>query len=78
MPLYYEDCVKLPETFPEIHTEFVQGRFVVKQTHRSGSGIPMDMALEKEYSKPAKEPGGVIGFSSRKEAIAQWMESDKT
>ena len=24
-PLCYEDCVKLPETFPEIHAEFVQG-----------------------------------------------------
>ena len=23
--LYYEDCLKLPETFPEIHAEFVQG-----------------------------------------------------
>ena len=32
----------------------------------------MDMALEKEYNKPAKEPGRVIGFSSRKEAVAQW------
>ena len=71
-PLYYEDCVKLPETFPEIHAEFVQGRLVVKQTHRSGSGIPMDMALEKEYNKPAKGPGRVIGFSSRKEVVAQW------
>ena len=32
----------------------------------------MDMALEKEYNKPAKGPGGVIGLSSRKEAVAQW------
>ena len=29
----------------------------------------MDMALEKEYNKPAKGPGGVIGFSSRKDGI---------
>ena len=45
----------LPETFPEIHAEFVQGRFVFKQTHRSGSRIPMDMASEKEYNKPARD-----------------------
>ena len=50
----------------------MQGRFVVEQTHRGGSGIPMDMALEKEYNKPAKGPGGVIGFSSQKEAVALW------
>ena len=68
------------ETFPEIHAEFVQGRFVVKQKHRSGSGIPIDMALEKVYNKPAKKPGGVIGFSSRKEAVAQWnlIKHEKT
>ena len=43
---------RLSETFREIHAEFVQGRLVVKQIHRSGSGIPMDMALEEEYNNP--------------------------
>ena len=33
---------------------------------------PMDQALEKEYNKPAKGPSSVIGFSNRKEAVAQW------
>ena len=32
----------------------------------------MDEALEKEYNKPAKGQGGIIGFSHRKEAVAQW------
>ena len=32
----------------------------------------MDQALEKEYSKPAKGQGGIIGISRRKEAVAQW------
>ena len=32
----------------------------------------MDQALEKEYNKPAKGQGGIIGFSHRKEAVAQW------
>ena len=32
----------------------------------------MDMALEKEYNKPAKIAGGTIGYTQRKEAVALW------
>ena len=32
----------------------------------------MDQALQNAYNKPPKGPGGVISFSNRKEAVAQW------
>ena len=32
----------------------------------------MDQALEKEYNKPAKEPGGIIGIQRQKEIVAKW------
>ena len=32
----------------------------------------MDMALEKQYNKPAKGPSGIIGISRRKEAVCKW------
>ena len=32
-PLYYEDFLKLSEVLPELHREFLQGRFVVIQTY---------------------------------------------
>ena len=32
----------------------------------------MDQALEKEYNRPAKGQEVIIGFSRRKEAVAQW------
>ena len=51
---------------------FNNGGFVVTQTRRKGSGIPMDQALEKQYNKPAKGPSGIIGFSRRKEAVCKW------
>ena len=34
--------------------------------------MPMDQALEKEYNKPAKGPGGVIGFSQKKASVSTW------
>jgi hypothetical protein len=72
VPLYYEDCIKLEETFPAIHASFIKGGFVVKHTLRRGSGVPMDQALEKEYNKPAKGKGGIIGITRQKETVAKW------
>ena len=43
---------------------------MVRRTAKCGSTVPMDQALEKEYNKPAKGQGGIIGFSRRKEAVA--------
>ena len=32
----------------------------------------MDQALEKEYNKNAKDPGGTIGITRREESVAKW------
>ena len=55
-----------------LHQTFTNGGFVVAQSLRRGSGIPMDQALEKQYNKPAKGPTGIMGFSRRKEAVCKW------
>ena len=34
----------------------------------------MDQALEKVYNKPTKGQGGIIGFTRRKEAVAQFNQ----
>ena len=54
LSLYYEDCLALPQNFPKIYEAFLEGDFTVKHTTKSGNGVPMDQALEKEYNKPAK------------------------
>ena len=72
VPLYFEDCMAKKHDFPELWEHFCNGKFVVHQTKRKGSGIPMDQALEKQYNKPAKGPSGVIGFTRRKEAVCKW------
>ena len=72
VPLYFEDCMAMKSKFPEIWDLFSEGRFVVYQTQRKGSGIPMNQALEKQYNKPGKGPLGIIGFTRRKEAVCKW------
>ena len=72
LPIYYEDCLALPEHFPKMHESFVNGDFVVRHTLRKGSAVPMDQALEKAYNKPAKSAAGIIGFTRRKAAVCKW------
>ena len=70
--LYYEDCLQLPTKFPEICKEFQRGSFVVNFKKTCASAVPMDQALEKAYNKLAKGQLGIIGFTRRKEAVAQF------
>ena len=34
--------------------------------------MPMDQALEKAYNEVSKGPGGVIGITKNKAAVAKW------
>ena len=52
--------MKLKNNFPNLHEAFNKGDFVVHRTERKRSGVHIGQALENEYNKPAKEPGGVI------------------
>ena len=45
-PLYYEDCINLENKFPLLQTAFLKGDFVVHQTLRKCSAVPIDQALE--------------------------------
>ena len=71
-PIYYEDCLNLEQKYPLLYNSFLQGDFVVHHTSRKCSATPMDQALEMAYNKPAKGPGGVIGFTRQKESVAKW------
>ena len=72
LPLYFEDCLSLPEKYPSIHENFLQGQFVVKLTKWKGSAVPVDQALESKYNKQAKSSSGIIGITRRKEAVGKW------
>ena len=80
LPLYFEDCLSLPERYPLIHENFLQGEFVVKLTKRKGSAVPVDQALESKYNKQAKSSSGIIGITRRKEAVRKWglIKHEKT
>ena len=62
----------LPPTFPMIYSAFLEIDFTIKHTANSGSGVPLDQALEKEYNKYRKGPSGIIGYTRRKGSNLKW------
>ena len=62
----------LPPTFPMIYSAFLEIDFTIKHTANSGSGIPLDQALEKAYNKYRKGPSGIIGYTRRKGSNLKW------
>ena len=71
-PLYYEDCLALPNKFPKLYKAFCKGDFVVAQTFRKSSSIPLDQASEMQYNITAKSQSGIIGITRKKEAVNKW------
>ena len=54
--------------FSEMYESFLNGR----NSSRKGSANPVDQAMEKCYSKPAKSSASIIGFTRRKESVCEW------
>ena len=71
MSIYYGDCIAQLIRFPKTYQSFLIRDFVVRHSSRKGSAVPMNQALEKAYSKPAKLFAGIIGFT-RMEAVCKW------
>ena len=59
----------MPERYPSIHENFLQGEFVVKLTKRKGRAVSVDQALETKYKKHAKSSSGIIRME---EAVCKW------
>lgn len=54
LPHYINEMTKLPSTAPEVHQEFMEGNFTIRQTPGKFNAVWTDMALEKTYNRDAK------------------------
>ena len=52
---------QLPEEYPCIYKEFMEGKFVVKTSAGFFSAVVPDMKLEKSIQRSKKGAGGIIG-----------------
>lgn len=70
--MYLEEMLKLPDTAPEVYNNFLEGKFVVKQTPGMFNAVGADMCLEQTINRSQKSSAGIIGSTKRKEYVAQW------
>ena len=50
---------------PEIYAQFLKGRFTVNKSKAPYSSVSSDQALEQSINRPAKDIGGIIGFTKK-------------
>ena len=54
LPIYLNEMKNLPNTAPEVYSEFQAGNFAVHQVEGEFNGTWTDMALEQTYNKEGK------------------------
>ena len=62
IPVHLPAMVELPTTHPEIAQEFRAGNFMVQETNRPFSAIPVDQAHEQNNTA-IKGHGGALGLT---------------
>ena len=67
--LYLENMRKLPQTTPEIHIAFQEGKCAIKRTPRATGA---DMALEQMINRSKKGTSGIINITKKKKYVAMW------
>ena len=73
VPVYLSDMNQLPEKFPDVYREFLNGNHTVCRSHQSYSQVWTDMALEQSINRDSKKRGGVVGISKKQEALDRWF-----
>ena len=64
--------MSLKQLHPDVYTEFLKGKFVVKKSKRAFSAIAIDQVHEQNNAS-VKEDGGAVGLTENPAAIRRWM-----
>ena len=74
LPIHIRDLKYLPLQHSALYSEFKDGKFVVHNSLRRFSGIPIDQAHEQN-NKLVKGDGGIIGITHNESALNRWIVS---
>lgn len=73
---YYNNLLMLPETHPDVHTDFVNGLFGIKRTAKPFSSSPIDLSLEQTVNADAaSQRMGISSLTNSISARQRWAES---
>lgn len=74
LPIHVRDMANLDQLIPSVASEFREGHFVVRKSHRHFSAVPIDQAHEQN-NKVVKGDGGAIGLTEDNAKLLRWMVS---
>ena len=70
--MYFDDCLKLEETFLVLYKKFMEGDFCIQQSTRASSAVTINQAVKQSHNKTNKGKGDVIGINALKATVAKW------
>ena len=73
--VYLSDMNQLPETHPEVHSEFMSGNHAISRSNQPFAQVWTDMALEQSINLDSKTSGGITGISQKPGALQRWFLS---
>ena len=74
IPIHLRDMTALKVTHPDVHDQFLKGKFTVKKTIHNFSAIAIDQAHEQNNAS-VKGDGGAVGLTENLAALRCWMVS---
>ena len=64
--------MSLKQLHPDVYTELLKGKFVIKKSKRAFSAIAIDQAHEQNNAS-VKGDGGAVGITENPAAPRRWM-----
>ena len=73
---YHNNLLKLKNTHPQIHEEFLIGCFLLKRTTKSFSRLPIDLTLEQTINADTACQGkGILALTNSISERQRWAQS---
>ena len=67
--MYIAEMLLLPQTAPDVHEAFEEGKHVVTRSSGSFNSVWSDLGIEQTVARDTKSrQGGIIGFSRQEDA----------
>ena len=73
LPVYLSDMNMLETSHPEVYKEFINGNHSVSHSKEPFAQVWTDMALEQSINLDSKSKGGIVGMSTKEDAVDRWF-----
>ena len=73
LPVYLSDMNSLQENHPYVHQEFMDGNHSVSRSKQPFAQVWPDMAQEQSINLDSKSKGGIVGLSTKEDAVERWF-----